>query len=324
MRELDAGGDQRAQQVDGFDHHRPELDELLLVRLRTAEGEDALDQLGGAMHRAPHLAQVLLGRMRLADVHRDEREVAANRRQQVVEIVGDAAGERAHRLHLLRLPQLRLEPVPRLFGLPPLGDVDAGADVAGEPAMRVEAGHGVRRHPAELAVGALQAIVHLERSLRLERGLMPRQHHQALVGVDALGPAVAGGRVQGAAGEFQPAPVEEVAAPIRPARPHQHRRGIGERAEALLALAQRRLGALAVGDVDHHAAQRGRTAVDDVHGHAVLQPDHASVRGEHPVVELVVAPLVRALDAVADRGLRSTGWMCAAQKPGSSIQSLIG
>ena len=164
VRQLDAGGNHRAEQVDGFEHHRPELDGLLLVRLRTAEGEDALDQVGGAMHRAPHLAQVLLSRMRLSHVHRDEREVAANRGQQVVEVVGDAAGERAHRLHLLRLPQLRFEPLPHVLRPPPLRD--AGADVAGEPAVRVEAGHGVRGHPAELAVGALQTVVHLERRAR--------------------------------------------------------------------------------------------------------------------------------------------------------------
>ena len=56
VRQLDAGGNHRAEQVGGFEHHRPELDGLLLVRLRTAEGEDALDQVGGAMHRARRIS----------------------------------------------------------------------------------------------------------------------------------------------------------------------------------------------------------------------------------------------------------------------------
>ena len=42
----------------------------------------------------------------------DELGIAANARQQVVEVVGDAAGQPAHRFQLLRLPQLVLEPQP--------------------------------------------------------------------------------------------------------------------------------------------------------------------------------------------------------------------
>jgi hypothetical protein len=46
-------------------------------------------------------------------VERREREVrrAADRHEQVVEVVGDAARERPDRLHLLRLAPLRLEPL---------------------------------------------------------------------------------------------------------------------------------------------------------------------------------------------------------------------
>ena len=39
----------------------------------------------------------------------DELHVEEDYRQQVVEIVGDAAGELPHGLHLLRLPQLGLQ-----------------------------------------------------------------------------------------------------------------------------------------------------------------------------------------------------------------------
>ena len=55
--------------------------------------------------------------------------VAGNRRQRVVEIVGDAAGEPADRFHLLRLPQLILEQ-------PAVGDVLHRADHAPRPALR--------------------------------------------------------------------------------------------------------------------------------------------------------------------------------------------
>ena len=42
--------------------------------------------------------------------------VAVDHREQIVEVVRDAAGEKAHGLHLLRLTQLRLES-------PAIGDV---------------------------------------------------------------------------------------------------------------------------------------------------------------------------------------------------------
>ena len=52
-----------------------------------------------------------------------ELAVAADRGQQVVEVVGDAAGELADGLHLLRLAQLALEAQRALLGLPARRDV---------------------------------------------------------------------------------------------------------------------------------------------------------------------------------------------------------
>lgn len=49
--------------------------------------------------------------------------VAQDHRQQVVEVVSDPAREATHRVHLLRLAELRLALAERLGGLPELGDV---------------------------------------------------------------------------------------------------------------------------------------------------------------------------------------------------------
>ena len=72
-----------------------------------------------------NLHQILPQRIFLRHVVEHQAAVAEDRGQQVVEVVRDAAGELADRLHLLRLPQLLLE-------LAPLGDVarvdDDGAD----------------------------------------------------------------------------------------------------------------------------------------------------------------------------------------------------
>ena len=99
-----------AQQVRHAGHQSPDIERLRLQRLLAGEGEQPMRQRCGALHaghrrfgeptergavrRQPSLQQL---------------DVAADHRQMVVEIVRDAAGETADRLHLLRLAQ-------RLFG----------------------------------------------------------------------------------------------------------------------------------------------------------------------------------------------------------------
>ena len=75
--------------------------------------------------------------------------VAENRRQQVVEVVRDAAGELADRLHLLRLAQL-------LFELAALGDV-ARVDDDGADRRIAEAIDADAFHDPPVAVGVLEA-----------------------------------------------------------------------------------------------------------------------------------------------------------------------
>ena len=268
--------------------------------LGSAEGEDPLHQLGGAVHRPPHLVEVLLDRMAGAEVHRRQFEVAADRRQQVVEVVGDAAGQRAHRLHLLRLPELGLEPLAGLFGPAPLGDVDGGADVAGEGAAGVDARDAVRRHPAILAIGAARAGIDLEGLPLLQGAEEDGGPDLPVVGVQEIGPAVGRYLVKLPPEEGNPPLVDEIGLAQDVRGPHHHRRRVGQGAEALFALPQRGFGPLAIGDVDHHAAQCLGPAVDDVDRHPILEPDDAAVGGDHPVVELVVAARLGAFDAVAD------------------------
>ena len=76
--------------------------------------------------------------------------VADDHRQQVVEVVGDAAGEPADRLHLLRLPELLLE-------RPPLGDVHGHRD-QGVPFAGIGGRHQLDRqqHGAGRVIAALQ------------------------------------------------------------------------------------------------------------------------------------------------------------------------
>src|SRR5947208_1853817 len=78
-----------------------------------------------------------------ADAREHELRAAGDHGQEVVEVVGDASGEPADRLHLLRL-ELGLEPRLGLGGLHTLGDVPERDDGPGDPpALPERRGHVV-------------------------------------------------------------------------------------------------------------------------------------------------------------------------------------
>ena len=180
------------------DRDRPDRDPL-----EPREGQ----QLGGELGAAPARSERRLGeplQPRLLDIGGDDLEAADDRRQQIVEIVGDPAGEPADRLHLLRLAQrflgalalghLVAKPVERgaqlggalldaallqrRLGLLPLGDVVGDADEAGMlaagPPSRLRDG----ADPAPFAVVA--AVAGLERE-RFERRLAGQRFRDAVV-----------------------------------------------------------------------------------------------------------------------------------------------
>jgi hypothetical protein len=87
---FEAGDD--AVQVAGFG----------LQRLLAREREQLLGQARAAVDRAPHAVDGA-GVAAFAALHRQHFQAARQHRQQVVEVVRDAAGELADRFHLLRL-----------------------------------------------------------------------------------------------------------------------------------------------------------------------------------------------------------------------------
>ena len=76
--------------------------------------------------------------------------VAADDGEQVVEVVGDPAGEPADRFHLLRLPELFLEPLA-------VGDVLVDAEHADDLAARVAQRHLARQEGRDDAARAASA-----------------------------------------------------------------------------------------------------------------------------------------------------------------------
>ena len=84
-------------------------DRLGQQRLGAGEGEQAAGQRGGAGRALHRIVEVELDlAARAVQLAPGEIEAADDDREHVVEIVGDAAGELADRLHLLDLAELRL------------------------------------------------------------------------------------------------------------------------------------------------------------------------------------------------------------------------
>jgi hypothetical protein len=104
-------GQRRGDAVERLDDDRLHVHRHALGHAAAAEGEDALDQRLGAQARGERRVDVAAQRRALGGVLLRQLAVAEDRREDVVEVVGDAAGERADRLELLCLAQLQLEAV---------------------------------------------------------------------------------------------------------------------------------------------------------------------------------------------------------------------
>ncbi len=130
------------QEIERFAHHRLDVHGDALAHPAAAEGQDAVDQgaapfAGG--HDAVEIALQPRAFLRAALRHL---AVAEDGAEDVVEIVRDATGERAHRLEPLRAAQLPLHLSQLLLGVPALGHVLHEAHHARRLAGAVE------EHPA--------------------------------------------------------------------------------------------------------------------------------------------------------------------------------
>ena len=107
--EFDRLADQPAQQHLQVGQHFAELQRLRPQRLAAREGEQLPHQAGGPVGVLLDLHDVLEGRIGRAVVGEQQVGIADDRGQDVVEVVGDAAGELADRLHLLALDETLLQ-----------------------------------------------------------------------------------------------------------------------------------------------------------------------------------------------------------------------
>src|SRR5262249_1942332 len=83
------------------------MEYLRLQHLLSAERQALMSEPGPTTGGVHHLTQVGSDWVLALHVQESELREARNDREQVVEVMGDAAGERADGLELLRLPELR-------------------------------------------------------------------------------------------------------------------------------------------------------------------------------------------------------------------------
>ena len=233
-----------------------EIDDLRRERLPSSESQQLRGEFRAARDGGDRRLQALVGARIAGDVAAKQLQIAADDLQDVVEVVRDAAGELADRLHLLRLAQLRLGlgafgdragdallqqrvGLPQnLFGFLAVGDVDDRADVSEKFAIVAEARSGGAQRPAIAVVGAPQPVFDPERIARgvgFDKGALPAL---AVVGMHGLPGAGAERLLLPLPGEFRPEPIEVGERAGRIGHPHHDRRVVGHVAEARLALAQ--------------------------------------------------------------------------------------
>ena len=107
--ELDVLAEQPLQQDRQVGQRVAEREHLRPQRLPAREGQQLPHQAGGAVGVLLDVHDVLEGRVARPVVGEQQVGEADDRGQHVVEVVRDAAGELADRLHLLALRELLLE-----------------------------------------------------------------------------------------------------------------------------------------------------------------------------------------------------------------------
>ena len=169
--------------------------------------------------------------------------------------MSNSAGEPSHAFQLLPRDILLLTTFQ-------IGNIGAAADIAGELTVRSEARNAAAKNPPELPVGAPQTMFLLEGAAVVERGRVRIDAALEIVRMNRGGPAVAQLLLQSAAGEGEPAPVDERTALVGSGHPDHQRRGVGQVAESFFAFAPRRVGPQGAefSDIRAHNGKAGRAA----------------------------------------------------------------
>ena len=314
--QLDIFADQAAQHAERRPDRVVQVEHSGGHQLATGEAEELAGDPGGprrgrfdSFEIQAHGTGRVAGEQRQFDVPGDDA-------QHVVEVVGDSAGEAAHRLHLLRLRQLLLQPDALQLGGLPFGDVLGAAHGAhGMARVALVSEERLRPHlqPAQLAVRPDEAILDVVEPVRLRRVRAPDglDNPRSIVGVDpqhavgAIGARMPRERlVDGEAGDAPKLgrPIAFVGEVIV-----VEDTDVGDAnrlVEPLLAAAQAVLGQFACRDLAHDRLSRDDAAVGRAHRlHDRAEPPRLAVH-----VEVILgAQRLAAVDHAADAGAVALG-----------------
>ncbi len=153
-----------------------------LELLPARESQQSTHQLGSLFRGMTRHADDLQALLVECAATFDKAQSPQHGRQQIVEIMGDAAGEFADRVHLLRLDKLTLEQAA-------LRHVEQGSGDFPAAALGIAQRHRLFEEMLVTAIGALPAIFERQRS-RIWNGLAGSDHACAVVGVQAIRPEV--------------------------------------------------------------------------------------------------------------------------------------
>ena len=166
--DFDGGRQRRAQKFQGFRHDLLQMKLPAFLLALPAEGQNLRDEVLRAAAGFEDRGQRLLRGVLRRQVHAAQLGVHHNAREDVVEIMGDAAGQCADGFELVRLAQLRLEPLPDLFLLHAPRHVLHHAHEAHDFATGVQHRRSFATHHAFLAVRPEDPMIHLKRLVALD------------------------------------------------------------------------------------------------------------------------------------------------------------
>jgi hypothetical protein len=164
--QLDVGAEQAAQHPAYVRDYRVEVEHPGLEHLLPGKGQQLPGDSRCASRRLHHLIDVGPEWVILGQALEHEAAEADHRGHHIVDLVGHAAGQAAHRFQPLRLPQMLRRPA-LVF------HVDAGSHPLNDLAAGSQHRHSTGSHPAVLAVVPEQPVFGVERLFPRDRPTPP-------------------------------------------------------------------------------------------------------------------------------------------------------
>ena len=269
--QLDVFADEPREHGHEAGEHGVQVEHARLHYLAAAEGQDLAREGRGSLHRLSDAHDVLRPRVGKPHASGQERRVARDHGEDVVEVVGDASRELAHRLEALGLVEGNLEALAVTSRLLPGGHVGGGDQHPDHATVVVVQGHsidlqgyGASREADGLEPARLRRIgVHDFAANRGQGDRFPGEGKKVLLGEpdDRARLRATDGRREG--------PVRAQVTTVEPLPSHELGHSVDHQTQTLLALPQ-----LAVGLVEG----RGALAYEAIQGGVALDQGHAEKR----------------------------------------------